>query len=165
MTTPKDLAVRTDTGVSTYSAALTRYSSSTLEPMALPPDASNTNFAELQCEPKDNHVPHHCISAEAQALPLASLACLKTNARSKAQPQLFVPVSKATAVKTKTTSAVDSASADSHAASAVTSQTVMTKGATAGRSAVPSASDTVAAATSLPDLMLKKLLLPQSPHP
>lgn len=152
MTTPKDLAVRTDTGVSTYSAALTRYSSSTLEPMALPPDASNTNFAELQCEPKDNHVPHHCISAEAQALPLASLACLKTNARSKAQPQLFVPVSKATAVKTKTTSAVDSASADSHAASAVTSQTVMTKGATAGRSAVPSASDTVAAATSLPDV-------------
>lgn len=152
MTTPKDLAVRTDTGVSTYSAALTRYSSSTLEPMALPPDASNTNFAELQCEPKDNHVPHHCISAEAQALPLASLACLKTNARSKAQPQLFVPVSKATAAKTKTTPAVDSASAESHALSAVSSQTVMAKGATAGRSAVPSASGTVAAATSLPDV-------------
>lgn len=152
MTTPKDLAVRTDTGVSTDSAALTRHSSCTMEQMALPPDAPNTYFAELQCEPKDNPVPHRCISAKAQALPLASLACLKTNARSKAQPQLFVPVGKATAAKTKTTPAVDSASAESHALSAVSSQTVMAKGATAGRSAVPSASGTVAAATSLPDV-------------
>ena len=133
MTTPKDLAVRTDTGVSTDSAALTRHSSCTMEQMALPPDAPNTYFAELQCEPKDNPVPHHCISAKAQVLPLASLACLKTNARSKAQPQLFVPVGKATAAKTKTTPAVDSASAESHALSAVSSQTVMAKGATAGR--------------------------------
>lgn len=152
MTTPKDLAVRTDTGVSTDSAALTRHSSCTMEQMALPPDAPNTYFAELQCEPKDNPVPHHCISAKAQVLPLASLACLKTNARSKAQTQLFVPVGKATAAKTKTTSAVDSASAESHAVSAVSSQTVMAEGATAWRSAVPSASGTVATATSLPDV-------------
>ena len=139
MTTPKDLAVRTDTGVSKDSAALTRHSSSTLEQMALPPDAPITPFAEIQCEPNDNPVPHRCISAEAQALPLASLACLKAKARSKAQPQLFVPVGKATAAKTKTTPAVDSASAESHALSAVSS-------------AVPSASGTVAAATSLPDV-------------
>lgn len=138
MTTPKDLAVRTDTGVSTDSAALTRHSSCTMEQMALPPDAPNTYFAELQCEPKDNPVPKHCISAESQVLPLASLACLKTNARSKAQTQLFVPVGKATAAKTKTTSAVDSASAESHAASAVTPQVVMPKGAKASGSSAAS---------------------------
>lgn len=138
MTTPKDLAVRTDTGVSTDSAALTRHSSCTMEQMALPPDAPNTYFAELQCEPKDNPVPHHCISVESQVLPLASLACLKTNARSKAQTQLFVPVGKATAAKTKTTSAVDSASAESHAASAVTPQVVMPKGAKASGSSAAS---------------------------
>lgn len=141
MTTPKDLAVRTDTGVSTYSAALTRYSSSTLEPMALPPDASNTNFAELQCEPKDNPVPNHCISAESQVLPLASLACLKTNARSKVQPQLFVPVGKSPAAKAKTNTAVDpvsAVSAESHAASAVTPQVVMPKGAKASGSSAAS---------------------------
>lgn len=138
MTTPKDLAVRTDTGVSTDSAALTRHSSCTMEQMALPPDAPNTYFAELQCEPKDNPVPHHCISVESQVLPLASLACLKTNARSKAQTQLFVPVGKATAAKTKTTSAVDSASAESHAASAVTPQVVMPKGTKASGSSAAS---------------------------
>lgn len=138
MTTPKDLAVRTDTGVSTDSAALTRHSSCTMEQMALPPDAPNTYFAELQCEPKDNPVPHHCISVESQVLPLASLACLKTNARSKAQTQLFVPVGKATAAKTKTTSAVDSASAESHAASAVTPQVVMPKCAKASGSSAAS---------------------------
>ena len=155
MTTPKDLAVRTDTGVSTDSAALTRHSSCTMEQMALPPDASNTNFAELQCEPKDNPVPNHCISAESQVLPLASLACLKTNARSKVQPQLFVPVGKSPAAKAKTNTAVDpvsAVSAESHAVSAVSSQIVMAEGATAWRSAVPSASGTVATATSLPDV-------------
>lgn len=141
MTTPKDLAVRTDTGVSKDSAALTRYSSSNLEQMALPPDAPNTNFAELQCEPNDNTSLHHYISAEAQALPLASLACLKTNARSKAQTQLFVPVGKSPAAKAKTNTAVDpvsAVSAESYAASAVTPQVVMPKGAKASGSSAAS---------------------------
>lgn len=141
MTTPKDLAVRTDTGVSTDSAALTRHSSCTMEQMALPPDAPNTYFAELQCEPKDNPVPHHCISAKAQVLPLASLACLKTNARSKAQTQLFVPVGKSPAAKAKTNTAVDpvsAVSAESYAASAVTPQVVMPKGAKASGSSAAS---------------------------
>ena len=141
MTTPKDLAVRTDTGVSTDSAALTRHSSCTMEQMALPPDAPNTYFAELQCEPKDNPVPNHCISAESQVLPLASLACLKTNARSKVQPQLFVPVGKSPAAKAKTNTAVDpvsAVSAESHAASAVTPQVVMPKGAKASGSSAAS---------------------------
>lgn len=141
MTTPKDLAVRTDTGVSTDSAALTRHSSCTMEQMALPPDAPNTYFTELQCEPKDNPVPHHCISAESQVLPLASLACLKTNARSKVQPQLFVPVGKSPAAKAKTNTAVDpvsAVSAESHAASAVTPQVVMPKGAKASGSSAAS---------------------------
>ena len=141
MTTPKDLAVRTDTGVSTDSAALTRHSSCTMEQMALPPDAPNTYFAELQCEPKDNPVPNHCISAESQVLPLASLACLKTNARSKAQTQLFVPVGKSPAAKAKTNTAVDpvsAVSAESHAASAVTPQVVMPKGVKASGSSAAS---------------------------
>ena len=141
MTTPKDLAVRTDTGVSTDSAALTRHSSCTMEQMAIPPDAPNTYFAELQCEPKDNPVPNHCISAESQVLPLASLACLKTNARSKVQPQLFVPVDKSTAAKAKTNTAVDpvsAVSAESHAVSAVTPQVVMPKGAKASGSSAAS---------------------------
>ncbi len=141
MTTPKDLAVRTDTGVSTDSAALTRHSSCTMEQMAIPPDAPNTYFAELQCEPKDNPVPNHCISAESQVLPLASLACLKTNARSKVQPQLFVPVDKSPAAKAKTNTAVDpvsAVSAESHAVSAVTPQVVMPKGAKASGSSAAS---------------------------
>ena len=141
MTTPKDLAVRTDTGVSTDSAALTRHSSCTMEQMAIPPDAPNTYFAELQCEPKDNPVPNHCISAESQVLPLASLACLQTNARSKVQPQLFVPVDKSPAAKAKTNTAVDpvsAVSAESHAVSAVTPQVVMPKGAKASGSSAAS---------------------------